>query len=96
MDRTELAKRIREAAYLEGDFTLRSGRHDAEIKSALTDDFDAGHLLRQPPGDVGDHVLGRDPPSNRERPEPSVSTGKPLVVDGPCDRRAHRHGKHQE
>ncbi len=26
MDRTELAKRIREAAYLEGDFTLRSGR----------------------------------------------------------------------
>ncbi len=26
MDKTELAKRIREAAYLEGDFTLRSGR----------------------------------------------------------------------
>ncbi len=26
MDRTELAKRVREAAYLEGDFTLRSGR----------------------------------------------------------------------
>ncbi len=26
MERTELAKRIREAAYLEGDFTLRSGR----------------------------------------------------------------------
>ncbi len=26
MDRTELARRIREAAYLEGDFTLRSGR----------------------------------------------------------------------
>lgn len=26
MNRTELARRIREAAYLEGDFTLRSGR----------------------------------------------------------------------
>ncbi len=26
MDRTELAKRIKESAYLEGDFTLRSGR----------------------------------------------------------------------
>ena len=26
MERTELARRIREAAYLEGDFTLRSGR----------------------------------------------------------------------
>ena len=26
MDRAELARRIREAAYLEGDFTLRSGR----------------------------------------------------------------------
>lgn len=26
MDRTQLAKRIREVAYLEGDFTLRSGR----------------------------------------------------------------------
>ena len=26
MDRKELANRIREAAYLEGDFTLRSGR----------------------------------------------------------------------
>ena len=26
MDRQELARRIREAAYLEGDFTLRSGR----------------------------------------------------------------------
>lgn len=26
MDRTELAQRIREAAFLEGDFTLRSGR----------------------------------------------------------------------
>ena len=26
MERTELAKRIKEAAYLEGDFTLRSGR----------------------------------------------------------------------
>lgn len=26
MDRKELARRIREAAYLEGDFTLRSGR----------------------------------------------------------------------
>ncbi len=26
MNRSELAKRIREAAYLEGDFTLRSGR----------------------------------------------------------------------
>jgi len=26
MDRTELARRIKEAAYLEGDFTLRSGR----------------------------------------------------------------------
>ncbi len=26
MTRTELARRIRESAYLEGDFTLRSGR----------------------------------------------------------------------
>ena len=26
MDRAELAKRVKEAAYLEGDFTLRSGR----------------------------------------------------------------------
>ena len=26
MERSELARRIREAAYLEGDFTLRSGR----------------------------------------------------------------------
>ena len=26
MEKTELARRIREAAYLEGDFTLRSGR----------------------------------------------------------------------
>ncbi|UCE59789.1 MAG: orotate phosphoribosyltransferase [Phycisphaerales bacterium] len=26
MERTELAQRVREAAYLEGDFTLRSGR----------------------------------------------------------------------
>ncbi|MCH7995454.1 MAG: orotate phosphoribosyltransferase, partial [Planctomycetes bacterium] len=26
MERTELARRIRESAYLEGDFTLRSGR----------------------------------------------------------------------
>ena len=26
MDRTELARRVKEAAYLEGDFTLRSGR----------------------------------------------------------------------
>jgi len=26
MDRNELARRVREAAYLEGDFTLRSGR----------------------------------------------------------------------
>ena len=26
MNRTELARRVREAAYLEGDFTLRSGR----------------------------------------------------------------------
>lgn len=27
MDNTELARRIRDAAYLEGDFVLRSGRH---------------------------------------------------------------------
>lgn len=86
MERTELARRIKEAAYLEGDFTLRSGRKSKyyldkylfevqpDILRALGDLF-AGYA-----GDSTTLIAGAELGGVALAAATSLETGKPFVI----------------
>ena len=86
MERTELAKRIKEAAYLEGDFTLRSGRKSnyyldkylfetqPDILRALGEMF-AGYV-----GDATTLIAGAELGGVSLAAATSMVSGKPFVI----------------
>lgn len=86
MNRTDLAKRIREAAYLEGDFTLRSGRKskyylDKYLFETRPDILRAlGELFAGYVGPTTTLIAGAELGGIALAAAASLASGKPFVI----------------
>ena len=86
MERTELARRIMEAAYLEGDFTLRSGRKskyylDKYLFEVQPDILKAlGDLFAEYGGDSTTLIAGAELGGVALAAATSLASGKPFVI----------------
>ena len=86
MDRTELARRVREAAYLEGDFTLRSGRKskyylDKYLFETQPDILQAlGKMFAEHVGDSTTLIAGAELGGVALAAATSMVSGKPFVI----------------
>ena len=86
MDRGELAKRIKQAAYLEGDFTLRSGRKskyylDKYLFETQPDILHAlGEMFVRYVGDSTTLIAGAELGGVALAASASMATGKPFVI----------------
>ena len=86
MEATELARRIREAAYLEGDFTLRSGRKskyylDKYLFETQPDILRAlGEMFAHHAADSTTLIAGAELGGVALAAATSMATGKPFVI----------------
>ena len=86
MNKTELAKRIRDAAYLEGDFTLRSGRKskyylDKYLFETQPDILsELGKLFGEHVRDSTTLIAGAELGGVALAASTSMATGKPFVI----------------
>jgi orotate phosphoribosyltransferase len=86
MDRTELAQRIKETAYLEGDFTLRSGRKskyylDKYLFETQPDILRAlGDMFTKHTGDSTTLIAGAELGGVALAAATGMAAGKPFVI----------------
>lgn len=86
MEKTELAKRIRDAAYLEGDFTLRSGRKskyylDKYLFETQPDILRAtGHLFAEHTTESTTLIAGAELGGVSLAAATSLASNKPFVI----------------
>ncbi len=86
MNKTELAQRIRDAAYLEGDFTLRSGRKskyylDKYLFETQPDILrDLGDMFAACVGDTTTLIAGAELGGVALAAAASMASGKPFVI----------------
>lgn len=86
MERTELAKRVREAAYLEGEFTLRSGRKsnyylDKYLFETQPDILKAlGEMFAKYVADSTTLIAGAELGGVALAAATSMASGKPFVI----------------